>query len=91
MRLMTVFLIACFVSATAIAVEAPVNPETTQELTEVPGAPAMRLAQSYSCTPARTCKAIATCEEARWYLENCSWGGKLDRDKDGHPCESGPC
>ncbi|WP_425270801.1 excalibur calcium-binding domain-containing protein [Pannonibacter carbonis] len=51
----------------------------------------MRLAQNYSCTPARTCKVIATCEEARWYLQNCPWGGKLDRDKDGHPCESGPC
>ena len=49
------------------------------------------VADSYSCTPRRTCKQIITCEEANWYLKNCSWGGRLDRDKDGKPCESGPC
>ncbi|WP_206438774.1 thermonuclease family protein [Mesorhizobium sp. M7D.F.Ca.US.005.01.1.1] len=42
----------------------------------------------YSCEPRRTCKQIGSCEEANWYLQNCSWGGKLDRDKDGIPCES---
>ncbi|WP_256750539.1 thermonuclease family protein [Mesorhizobium sp. Mes31] len=47
------------------------------------------LAQSgYSCEPRRTCPQIGSCEEANWYLQNCSWGGKLDRDKDGIPCES---
>lgn len=46
------------------------------------------IAQSgYSCEPRRTCKQIISCEEAQWYLQNCSWGGKLDRDKDGIPCE----
>lgn len=44
--------------------------------------------QSYSCSPRKTCKAIGSCEEARWYLANCPWGGKLDRDNDGIPCES---
>lgn len=91
MRLVTVFLFACFIPVPAFAVEASVNAETQQEAMAVSDAPAMRLAQNYSCTPARTCKVIATCEEARWYLQNCPWGGKLDRDKDGHPCESGPC
>ncbi|MEI8717354.1 thermonuclease family protein [Mesorhizobium sp. ISC11] len=43
---------------------------------------------SYSCEPRRTCKQIGSCEEANWYLQNCPWGGKLDRDKDGIPCES---
>lgn len=43
---------------------------------------------SYSCEPRRTCSQISSCEEANWYLANCSWGGKLDRDKDGIPCES---
>lgn len=48
-----------------------------------------QVAQSgYSCSPRRTCSRIASCDEARWYLENCPWGGKLDRDKDGIPCES---
>ena len=47
------------------------------------------VAQSgYSCQPRRTCSQISSCEEANWYLQNCSWGGKLDRDKDGIPCES---
>ncbi|TKB94891.1 MAG: thermonuclease family protein, partial [Mesorhizobium sp.] len=47
------------------------------------------VAQSgYSCEPRRTCSQIGSCEEANWYLQNCLWGGKLDRDKDGIPCES---
>ncbi|TIW71331.1 MAG: hypothetical protein E5V56_00645, partial [Mesorhizobium sp.] len=25
---------------------------------------------------------------AQWYLQNCSWGGKLDRDGDGVACET---
>lgn len=50
--------------------------------------PALRLAESYSCSPRQTCSEIASCEEATWLLDNCSWGGKLDRDKDGVPCES---
>lgn len=44
-------------------------------------------AQSWSCEPRKTCGKIRSCEEARWYLENCSWGGKLDGDGDGSPCE----
>ncbi|WP_373568594.1 excalibur calcium-binding domain-containing protein [Paracoccus actinidiae] len=44
--------------------------------------------QSDSCSPRRTCSAIGSCQEARWYLENCSWGGRLDRDNDGVPRES---
>lgn len=47
-----------------------------------------QVAQSYSCQPQRTCPQISSCNEANWYLANCSWGGKLDRDKDGIPCES---
>ncbi len=45
-------------------------------------------ARSYSCDPRKTCKAINSCDEAVWYLQNCGWGGKLDRDGDGVPCES---
>jgi endonuclease YncB( thermonuclease family) len=46
-----------------------------------------QVAQSYSCQPRRTCPQISSCDEANWYLANCPWGGKLDRDKDGIPCE----
>jgi hypothetical protein len=42
----------------------------------------------YSCEPRGTCSQISSCDEANWYLANCPWGGKLDRDKDGIPCES---
>lgn len=56
------------------------------------GDPMLRLIElagrSYSCSPRRTCGQIGSCEEAHWYLENCSWGGRLDRDGDGRPCES---
>lgn len=49
----------------------------------------MQLSQrGHSCSPRKTCKAIDSCDEAMWYLENCSWGGRLDRDNDGIPCES---
>lgn len=48
----------------------------------------MQFAASYSCSPRKTCKRISSCNEARWLLANCSWGGALDRDKDGVPCET---
>jgi len=48
----------------------------------------MEIAQGYSCSPKLTCGRISSCEEARWLLANCSWGGKLDRDGGGVPCES---
>ena len=47
----------------------------------------MEIAQGYSCSPKLACSRISSCEEARWLLANCSWGGKLDRDGDGVPCE----
>ena len=46
------------------------------------------LAASYSCTPRKTCTKIRSCDEAVWYFRNCSWGGRLDGDNDGIPCES---
>lgn len=54
-------------------------------------APAVRLlklASSYSCSPRKYCKQMSSCDEARWALENCSWGPALDRDGDGVPCET---
>ncbi|BCG73327.1 hypothetical protein MesoLj113a_44850 [Mesorhizobium sp. 113-1-2] len=62
-----------------------VRPPSSQPLGIV-GRP--QVAQSYSCQPRRTCPQISSCDEANWYLANCPWGGKLDRDKDGVPCES---
>ncbi|MBB5220346.1 hypothetical protein HNP73_000267 [Amaricoccus macauensis] len=48
----------------------------------------MEIAQGHSCSPKLTCGRISSCEEAHWLLANCSWGGKLDRNGDGVPCES---
>ncbi|TPM90698.1 thermonuclease family protein [Mesorhizobium sp. B2-1-3A] len=42
----------------------------------------------YSCEPRRYCSQISSCDEAQWYLHNCSWGRKLDRDGDGMACET---
>lgn len=46
------------------------------------------VAQSWSCTPRKTCPKIRSCDEAYWYYTNCDWGGRLDGDNDGVPCES---
>ena len=39
------------------------------------------------CGEKRTCGQMASCEEARFYLEKCGLT-RLDRDKDGMPCEA---
>lgn len=41
-----------------------------------------------SCPSRQYCTQIGSCEEARWYLANCSWGALLDSDSDGVPCEA---
>lgn len=46
------------------------------------------VAQAYDCGGKKTCSKIQSCDEARFYLEQCSWGGKLDKDGDGVPCET---
>ncbi|MGV8855040.1 MAG: excalibur calcium-binding domain-containing protein [Devosia sp.] len=61
----------------ALAVEqSPANPEVYR----------VEVAQ-ISCQPRKTCGKIRSCQEARWYMNNCSWGGRLDGDSDGAPCE----
>lgn len=46
------------------------------------------LSSGPSCRPRKTCGQIRSCSDAYYYLRNCSWGGRLDRDNDGVPCES---
>lgn len=41
----------------------------------------------YRCEGKTTCKQMRSCEEARFYLTQCGVR-RLDRDKDGVPCES---
>lgn len=39
------------------------------------------------CENKKTCKEMKNCAEAKFYLEECGVK-KLDKDKDGTPCES---
>ena len=41
----------------------------------------------FNCGTKRYCKEMASCEEARYYLEHCGLSG-LDGDGDGVPCEA---
>lgn len=86
MKLATALVIALAVAASpAIAAPSafsPVRPGVAPEGLVV------QVAQSLSCTPRKTCSKIRSCQEAYWYYSNCSWGGRLDGDNDGIPCES---
>ena len=42
---------------------------------------------SFTCGDKRTCSQMSSCEEARFYLNQCGLYG-LDGDMDGTPCES---
>ncbi len=54
--------------------------------TSKPSPPASPSASS-RCGTKRTCGEMASCEEARFYLDHCGVK-RLDRDKDGVPCEA---
>lgn len=41
----------------------------------------------FSCDGKRVCGQMSSCDEAYFYLQQCGLG-RLDRDKDGVPCES---
>lgn len=57
---------------------------TVDELREM-----MLTKASYSCGRRKYCsRNISSCDEAYWYLHNCSWGHQLDSDGDGVPCEN---
>tara|TARA_R110002111_G_scaffold55408_8_gene95273 strand:- start:797 stop:1351 length:555 start_codon:yes stop_codon:yes gene_type:complete len=44
----------------------------------------------YSCKGKRHCSEMTSCEEAKFYLNNCP-GTSMDGDNDGVPCESQWC
>jgi Excalibur calcium-binding domain len=75
-----VFAIAALLALPAIASEPHQSPAKLQF--------GQLIAQSYDCTPRKKCGQIRSCDEAVWYLYNCSWGGRLDGDSDGAPCET---
>lgn len=43
--------------------------------------------ERFSCEGKDKCKEMSSCAEAKFYLNECGVG-RLDRDKDGTPCES---
>lgn len=73
------------VIALLAALAAPDLPPANYSVAQLP---VVTVAQSWSCSPRKTCSKITSCEEAMWYLENCSWGHKLDGDGMGKPCEN---
>ncbi|MBF7065776.1 excalibur calcium-binding domain-containing protein [Aliarcobacter butzleri] len=53
--------------------------ETKKQKTEVK--------QEFKCEGKKTCKEMKSCKEAMFYLRECGVS-RLDRDKDGIPCET---
>jgi len=80
MKILGILAATCLLSASVLAEE-----RISRVVLEETG---LTIAQSYSCQPRKTCGKIGSCQEANWYLWNCSWGGRLDGDSDGVPCES---
>ena len=62
------------------------KPENKQSPTESQPAPQ----QSFSCQGKQHCSQMTSCEEARYYLQNCP-NVKIDGDRDGVPCERQWC
>ncbi len=42
---------------------------------------------TFTCSPRKKCSEMASCEEAYFHLRECD-DQRLDRNKDGVPCES---
>lgn len=62
----------------------PPDPATLAVERSTPAAPAHR------CDGRVYCSEMRSCEEAEWFLQNCS-GMKMDGDHDGVPCETQWC
>ncbi len=78
--------------ATASSRTAPTaRPATLFEGARVPPAGQSRKVNSgFTCGGKSTCGQMNSCAEANFYLNQCGLY-RLDRDRDGYPCESGPC
>ncbi len=53
-------------------------------------APAVVLASARRCDGRSYCSQMSSCEEAKWFLQNCP-GMKMDGNRDGMPCEKQHC
>lgn len=73
--------------APAVVVQAP--PARSVPAPSAPGYSLVQQNQQAASCPGRLyCSQIGSCQEARYYLANCSWGYRLDADNDGVPCET---
>lgn len=70
----------------AYLARAPSSSAAQQPIVSQTRQPAAQTGQE-TCPPRRYCTQIGSCAEAVFYYRNCSWGGALDGDKDGIPCE----
>jgi excalibur calcium-binding domain-containing protein len=65
-------------------------PSSTEPGTQAPDrAPAQvesDISGNFACKGKTRCHQMASCEEARFYLEHCP-GVEIDGDRDGNPCE----
>jgi hypothetical protein len=76
---------------TASVVVATPSPTPTPPPTPMPTAtPSPILESKYRCEGKEYCSQMTSCEEALFYIQNCS-NTKMDGDNDGIPCESQWC
>lgn len=76
--------------ATETAIEdVQTNKKSTETVKQEPEAvvPEAPATSGFSCGVKKTCGSMSSCNEAYYYLNTCGQS-KLDKDKDGVPCES---
>ena len=79
------------VAATADAAATAEAPEEAMSGTQEPeAAEAPRETPAFHCDGRVYCSQMTSCEEARYFLENCP-GVKMDGEGDGVPCEGQWC
>jgi cytoskeletal protein RodZ len=65
----------------------PPATKSSQSTTSTPQPQTSKPQSAGTCGSKSKCGEMSSCAEAKFYLNNCGLG-KLDRDKDGIPCES---
>ncbi len=71
------------VAEPALTPQTPLPPLTLAQL----DAPAVAAVGAFTCGPPKTCRQMASCEEALFQLRQCG-ATRIDGDDDGIPCES---
>jgi len=56
----------------------------------IPATPKNSIPADYQCDEKTTCSQMNSCQEAKFYLQDCGLN-RLDRDRDGIPCEGRWC